>query len=372
MNASTSTLSSIPPPLPPKHQRRLSLSSLTSTIRRSTSVSSSPGPSNKLPPYSRWSAKPDLEKARKRPTSLFSWRSKRTSCVTLDPLGSDEKRLDTGGGGDEYPIVSDRKGRRIRTNLPPVPRLVIDVDSSPSYISAYYSLTPRTAQRADSNAPPSLPEFRRSTFQPLDLHSTTTPSSSAAGVFDLPPSPRSSPFRTPPSKNSSPPSNPPLRRLEPRSPRIDARPRSVATLPPANCRPRTPVNTPAPPMIRSTSFTLSLPTVAEVVPNPSPSRHKLRPIVIAPRKSSLSSASPSSSSPSLPSTPRSGYFSSRSGSFSSTQTHVDLPETSRNVTSEEGSSFREKVDWSEIERTLRDLSEERLQILLEEVRRAKA
>lgn len=383
MNASTSTLSSIPPPLPPKNYRRISLGFFTSSKRRFTSYSSSHVPSNELPPYSRWSTESDSEKTRKRPTSLFSWRSKRMSCVAIDRVDVDSTKLKDGRGDDKQSYISDRKGRRIRTDLPPLPRLVIEVDTASSYSNISISPIPRTTPHSSLSSPPSLPEFRLSTFQPLDFDSPTSSTSNtrATRAEEYDATTHRPLKRLPPSDNASPTTVPLTRRLEPRSPRIESRPRSVSSLAHTSSspvsRPRTPVTPPAlsSSMSRSTSFTLTLPTVSEVVPNPSPCRHKLRPIVIAPRKPSLSPSCSSSASPSPPSTPRSGSLSSRSASVSSVQTLVDAAESPfqhKREELEETKSLKEQVDWSEVENTLRNLSGERLQILLKEVRRAKA
>lgn len=153
-------------------------------------------------------------------------------------------------------------------------------------------------------------------------------------------------------------------------------------------------------MHRSPSFTLSLPTVAEIPPPPSPptptpARRKLKPIVIAPRTPpSLSSSTPNSSCSSFasdraqfsPDSPSLGScFSSSSSSSDSTTTTMttadNSPRTYANVklhdddgavenkSEKDGDGRQERFDWQDLERRLRTLSDDRLQILLAELKR---
>ena len=367
----------------PSPQRRLSIKSLAASIRRPKSLSSIAVTSVEVSPIS-----PGLSglscDGSKRPSSLFSWRSRRRRSTTDDTDLADTKSEAHLIDGQNGQVLSkkSRKSRRITKELPPLPTLLIDFDSLPTISSTYTFCSPLVDdrfQQNDSYFPPSLPDLRQSTFQPLDVDLYPPPSPS--------PSHPKSPFevrkqlalRGPfPSRSrklivASFPSPPvpvavpsiPL----PSPPRIDSRSRTSSDLalllPLPNPAPRN--VSPRPPLTRPPSFTASLPTVTEV------SRRLLRPIQIAPRSSpSLSYSS------TRPSSTRSGYT-TRSTSFhscSSARTSIDIdPGSSQTCLDEnEGKIAGEskpKIDWTEIERTLRELSEERLQILLAEVRRAK-
>jgi hypothetical protein len=116
-------------------------------------------------------------------------------------------------------------------------------------------------------------------------------------------------------------------------------------------------------MIRSPSFTLSLPTVAEVPPpSPTPApKRKLKPISIAPR------------TPSVPSTPDLSQSSTANSSpcFSTLDFKEAVVGKERRTSEVVVDEKKGKVDWEDLEKRLRGLSEDRLQILLRELERAK-
>ncbi|GAA5959495.1 hypothetical protein JCM3765_002346 [Sporobolomyces pararoseus] len=411
-----------PPPLPPKHERRLSIKSIAASLRRSTSFSSTVDGES---PFSHWSSQDEnrFTKSR-RSSSLFSWKSNRSSVVVVERSDEIEEKLKT----YKFPSKantssrSNSRSRRARNTSPPppVPPLVIEIDSLPTLSSNHYKPLPSTLSRVSPSSeraslPPSLPDFRHSTFQPLTLDaltSTMPPSLprlpttvakqlAARGPFPNRPlstasskstdhtsKPRS---RTTPASSQRSPTPLPLPpaapgsgtsklssapRLEPRSPRVHRRTRSTPIIsPPSTSLLRTPPpvsSLPPPPapstgssasssMVRSPSFTLSLPTVAEVPPSPTPPpKRKLRPILIAPR------------TPSTPSTPDLSHFSTAnsSPSFSSFELK-DKDGVKSSVLESGGLEQKEKIDWEDLEKRLRNLSEDRLQILLAELERTK-
>ncbi|GAA5996378.1 hypothetical protein JCM5350_005118 [Sporobolomyces pararoseus] len=408
-----------PPPLPPKHERRLSIKSITASLRRSTSFSSNIDGES---PFSHWSSQDDnrFSKSR-RSSSLFSWKSNRSSIVVVEKSDEVEEKLKA----YKFPSKANKssrstsRSRRPRNSSPPppVPPLVIEIDSLPTLSNNHYKPLSPTLSRISTSSerasiPPSLPDFRKSTFQPLALDTLTstvpslprlpttvakqlaargpfpnrplsTASSKSTNLTSRPRSrtvsvcsqrcPTPLPPTTPessPSKLSSAP------RLEPRSPRVHRRTRSTSSIPTSSSSLlRTPPSVsslPPPPapssgssssssMIRSPSFTLSLPTVAEVPPSPTPPpKRKLRPIVIAPR------------TPSTPSTPDLSHFSTAnsSPSFSSFELN-DKDAKSKAVVEPGRFEQKEKIDWEDLEKRLRNLSEDRLHILFAELERTK-
>ncbi|GAA5876965.1 hypothetical protein JCM16303_006353 [Sporobolomyces ruberrimus] len=404
----------LPPPVPPKFERRISIKSITASIRRSTSFSLDSDQSL----FSPWSSDGTRRKAR-RPSSLFSWRSNRGSVFEA----SNEKRKGEGSGKGELEAFerktagSRKLGHRIQlpSSRSSTPQLIIEVDSLPSLFTPNYRPT-ASPPPDQASVPPSLPDFRRSTFQPLScdnfyfdptfapaLPPKVSQQLASRGPFPNRPlstlsvnqvdplqplkvqrtrtcQPDTKPSGTrsstadifSASTDSRSPSPSPSVRLEPRSPRVQrrarSRPASPAPPPVTPVKPRSLPSLPPPPspssssssMIRSPSFTLSLPTVAEIPASPTPApQRKLRPIVIAPR------------TPPTPSSPGLSHSStaSSSPSFISFDTHLQARRL------EEESPMREekenRIDWDDLEKRLRNLSEDRLHILLAELKRNK-
>lgn len=370
----------------PALERRLSIKSIAASIRRPKSFSSGIASSDEATVKSRESSHDQT----RRPTSLFSWRSKRRSSSTLEPEIVAKKQVTLNSDVTMTRRVlskGSRKNRRFTKDLPPLPTLLIDFNSLPSPSSTYTFRSPLVddrSEQSDSYFPPSLPDLRKSTFQPLDVNLYPSPSPIPSPSSPHPRSPFEvrkqlslrGPFPSRPRQLiiASFPSPPlpiaPSPHLHHSPPRIDqlARFASDATNASLALSPKR-LLPPRPPLTRPSSFTASLPTVDEN------SGRKLRPIRIAPRTSpSLSSTS------TFPST-RSSAYTTRSTSpesFSSARASIDTPGTKtpwndkQPEVIEKPKSATDNVDWNEIEQTLRELSEERLQILLNEVRRAKA
>jgi hypothetical protein len=184
-----------------------------------------------------------------------------------------EEKLKSYKFPQKSPSVRSSKHRRSRASSPPppVPPLVIEIDSLPTYTNENYKPLPRhsPSQKSASSdrpsSPPSLPDFRRSTFQPLSFDTTSstlppppvpklptkiTKQLAARGPFPnrplstLSPNSPDSLSETRQSSNRSstplPPSTPEastrrfssVPRLEPRSPRVHRRTRSTPSLPP--------------------------------------------------------------------------------------------------------------------------------------------
>ncbi|GAA5897587.1 uncharacterized protein JCM6883_006746 [Sporobolomyces salmoneus] len=343
----------------------------------------------------------------RRPASLFSWKSSRSSIVVTSTAGSRKEEEDA----KEFrkfkfpqtpstPFASTPKHQYLRTSSSPssVHPLVIEIESLPSLPEGTYKPLPsKTSERP--SLPPSLPDFRHSTFQPLAFDTDSVmvpppqtsfakrlaskgpfpnrPLSTLSSTSSGPVHSSSSSHSPSPDKASTPPRSTSSPRLEPRSPRTRTprRSRSTPNLFSASSSSPQPAPPTPPPlpithlspspssssMHRSPSFTLSLPTVAEVPPSPPPPvpRRVLRPIVIAPR------------TPSTPSTPSSNQsqFSSANSSPRSLGT-FELKQEAKIVEEKESreEETKERIDWADLERRLRNLSEDRLQVLLAELR----
>ncbi|GAA6006272.1 hypothetical protein JCM11491_002091 [Sporobolomyces phaffii] len=441
-----------PPPPAQKRERRLSIKSIAASLRRSSSYSATAPRADEPGTVAAWSTDEPRSPKSRRPSSLFSWRSNRSSIVVVaaddgpheDTKGEDRRR-------DDKNPTPPRRHRRTRASSPPppVPPLVIEVDNLASYsMAAYKPLPPAKEPRARPSLAPSLPDFRQSTFQPLSLDSTsTTPPpplpklpakvghhlaargpfpnvrplstlSANSSIDPLEPLPRSkgvsdrrsdsngrAPARTssvgsPPAAPAAPRAPTALPRLEPRSPRTHRRTRSTPTVASVPSLPSLPPPPPLPvvpsnpsglassssSMHRSPSWTQSLPTVVEVPLAPVPANRKLlKPIVIAPRaqqpppppaRASSSSASSSSSGSTPESSPSRCYSamttmmsSSGPGSPSSSSSSIPLAAAAVEDATATAKNKEGRFDFDDLERRLRTLSDDRLHILLAELKR---
>ncbi|GAA6061010.1 hypothetical protein JCM10212_001066 [Sporobolomyces blumeae] len=394
------------PPLP-RHQRRLSIKSLASSIRRSINPVVVPGNVVVSTPTT---------KPRRRSSSVFPWSPKRQGSFTTE--NDDVYKADVDTLDDKIELVMATKfngssSRKLRST-PTIPTLSIELDSI-APLSRDVKLWPYPE---DDDSSMTLPHFARSTFRPMSPVACdpvpngrplsvakqlaargpfpTRPASSQGQYNDNAERPHSKVLARSASQPdlSSRPSLP----LEPRDPRVirsrppSMRRSSTSTPPPPpraspshrRARSNPPVLAPtfqfprrsssnARPssMARSPSFTITLPTVVEnVAPTQSPTR-RLKPISIAPRTPPSPRSMPTSPtlSPELPtSVPTTPSLYHDDDDDEDDSSAISTPSRSNSASSSSDAKRLSAARWRELEIKLDEMcSEDLLAAFLDEL-----